>query len=154
MKPLIVLLTTFLISIAVIRILHREYEPVLSARIALATMMLFTAIAHFAFAKGMAMMVPDFIPFKTEVVYFTGLLEIASAPGLLVPATQVLTGWCLIVFFIVLLPANIKAAIQKIDYQKGDYTGNSLNYLWFRVPLQVLFILWTYYAAISSTLST
>ena len=148
MKPFIVLLVTFLISLVLIRLVSHEYDLALAGRIAMAVMMLFTAIAHFAFAKGMTMMVPDFIPFKRAVVYVTGLMEVASAPGLLFPSTQVLTGWLLIAFFVILLPANIKAALQKIDYQKGDYTGNDKRYLWFRVPLQVLFIVWTYYSAI------
>ena len=30
-------------------------------------------------------------------------------------------------------------------YQNGTYTGNGINYLWFRIPLQIFFILWVYY---------
>jgi uncharacterized membrane protein len=54
----------------------------------------------------------------------------------------------LIVFFVLLLPANINAAIKHIDYQKGTFEGQGLNYLWFRIPLQILFIVWTYMSAI------
>jgi uncharacterized membrane protein len=57
-------------------------------------------------------------------------------------------GWALILFFILVLPGNIKAAIHHIDYQKGTFDGYGPNYLWFRVPLQILFIGWTYISAI------
>jgi uncharacterized membrane protein len=114
----------------------------------MALMLAFTAIGHFAFAKGMVMMIPDFIPFKKALVYFTGVIEILAAVGLLIPSLKVLTAWLLIVFFILLLPANINAAIRHIDYQKGNFEGSGVNYLWFRVPLQILFILWTYFSAI------
>lgn len=148
MKPLFVLLGTFAITILAIKLVYQQYDFALSARIAMSVMLLFTAIAHFAFAKGMTMMIPDFIPFKSALVLFTGLVEIAAAIGLLIPGLRVLTGWLLIVFFILLLPANINAAIKHIDYQKGTFDGNGPNYLWFRVPLQILFIVWTYLSAI------
>ncbi len=148
MKPLIVLLVSFVIALIVTRLIVGDFNVALSGRIAMALMLAFTAIGHFAFTKGMVMMIPDFIPFKKALVYFTGVIEILAAAGLLISSYQVLTAWLLIVFFIVLLPANINAAIRHIDYQKGTFTGSGLTYLWFRVPLQILFILWTYFSAI------
>ncbi len=114
----------------------------------MSAMLLFTAIGHFAFSKGMALMIPDFIPFKKQVVYITGLFEIVAAIGLLVDGYQRITGWLLIAFFILILPANINAAIKKIDYQKGTTNGPGVKYLWFRVPLQLLFMSWVYFFAI------
>lgn len=148
MKPLVVLLTAFVIAVFVIKIINDVYNIALSARIAMAVMLVFTAIGHFAFTKGMIMMVPDFVPFKKEVVYLTGFIEIAAAVGLLIPGLRMVTGWLLILFFLLLLPANIKAAIEQIDYQKGTLGGPGMGYLWFRVPLQILFMVWTYVSAI------
>lgn len=148
MKPLFVLLGAFAISLLATRLLAGRFDYSLSGRIAMAVMLVFTAIGHFAFTKGMAMMVPDFIPYKTEVIYLTGVVEIVAAIGLLVPGVRVITGWALILFFIVLLPANIKAALEHVDYQNATYDGSGPWYLWFRVPLQVLFIVWTYVSAI------
>lgn len=110
----------------------------------MSAMLLFTAIGHFAYTKGMEMMVPDMVPFKKGMVYLTGVMEIAAAVCLLIPSVQIATAWALIAFFIALMPGNIKAAIQHIDYQKGTLDGPGLRYLWFRVPLQVLFIAWVY----------
>lgn len=148
MKPLVVLLVVFAISLFILKIVRGEYEFALSARIALSAMLVFTSIAHFAFTKGMTMMIPDPIPYKTGIVYLTGIIEIIAAIGLLIPAYRVPTAWLLILFFAMLLPANIYAAIKHIDYQKATFTGNGLNYLWFRIPLQILFIAWTYISAI------
>jgi uncharacterized membrane protein len=148
MKPLFVLLGTFVISLLVIKMFTKTFDYPLSGRIAMAVMLVFTAIGHFAFTKGMTMMLPDFIPFKTEIIYLTAIIEIIAGLGLLIPSFRVWTGWALILFFILLLPGNIKAAIQHIDYQKGTFDGNGPNYLWFRIPLQILFIVWTYVSAI------
>jgi len=148
MKPLIVLLVSFVIALIVTRLIVGDFNVALSGRIAIASMLAFTAIGHFAFTKGMVMMIPDFIPFKKALVYFTGVIEILAAVGLLIPSFKALTAWLLIIFFILLLPANINAAIPHIDYQKGTFTGSGVAYLWFRVPLQILFILWTYFSAI------
>jgi len=150
MKPLIVLLSVFAVSLAVNKIFRGDYHLALSGKIAMSAMLVFTALAHFAFTKGMVMMLPGFIPYKTEIVYLTGIIEIAAAAGLFINNFKVATAWALIAFFILLLPANIYASIKHIDYQKGTFDGNGLAYLWFRIPLQILFIAWTYFSAIKS----
>ena len=144
MKPLFVLLVAFGISITVIRFFNSTIDFHLAGRIAMACMLLFTSIAHFVFNKGMAMMLPQYVPCRAWVVYFTGLLEIAGAVAVLLTPLQYIAGWGLISLFILMLPANIYAAYHNIDYQKGTYSGPGLHYLWFRVPLQILFIVWTY----------
>jgi uncharacterized membrane protein len=150
MKPLFVLLLTFVIAIFSIRVIRGDYNVALSARIAMSVMLIFTSVGHFAFTKGMTMMMPGFIPYKKEIVYFTGIVEIVAAILLLIPDFQLLTGWFLILFFVLLLPANINAAIKHVDYQKGTYDGSGPAYLWFRVPLQILFIIWVYMCAVIS----
>ncbi len=148
MKPLIVLLSVFSVSLLTTKFVRGNFELALSGRIAMSAMLMFTAIAHFAFTKGMATMLPDFIPFKTETIYLTGIIEIATAIGLFIPNFKIVTAWLLIAFFILILPSNIYAAMKHIDYQKGTFDGNGLTYLWFRIPLQVLFIVWTYLSSI------
>jgi uncharacterized membrane protein len=151
MKPLIVLLIVFGVSVLVLKLTTHKYDFRLSARIAMSVMLVFTAIGHFMFTKGMAMMIPEFIPFKTAMVYLTGIFEILAAIGLLIPEFRVLTAWLLILFFVLILPSNIIAAIKHIDIEKGTLNGSGLNYLWFRIPLQILFIVWTYISSIKSS---
>jgi len=148
MKPLIVLLLSFTISIFVIKIIKKEFDVALSARIAMSIMLLFTAIGHFAFTKGMSMMIPKFIPFKESFVYLTGIFEILLAIGLLISKLKTVSGWVLIIFLLLMLPANIYASVNNVNLQKGTFDGNGLIYLWFRIPLQVLFIIWVYLSTI------
>ena len=148
MAPLLVLLAAFVIAVFAIKINCKDYDIAFAARIAMSVMLIFTSTGHFAYTHGMTMMMPDFIPFKTQIVYFTGVIEILAAIGLHILRLRVLTAWLLILFFMLLLPANINAAIKHVDFQKGTLGGQGTNYLWFRVPLQILFIVWTYISSI------
>jgi uncharacterized membrane protein len=148
MKPLIVLIITFLISLFIFQLNYGNYDFQMAGRIAMTLMLLFTSIAHFKFVKGMTMMVPEIIPNKELMVYVTGVLEITAAVCLLLNTTYVIASWFLIVFFIVLLPANINAAVKHIDYENGTYNGKGKAYLWFRIPLQLFFIIWVYFSSI------
>ena len=148
MKPLLILLLSFIISLFVIKSIKKEYDFALSARVAMSMMLVFTAIGHFAFTKGMSMMIPEFIPFKENFVYLTGIFEILLAIGLLIPRLKAISGWTLIIFLLLMLPANIYASINNVNYQKGTFDGNGIAYLWFRIPLQILFIIWTYSSTI------
>ncbi|WP_323136821.1 DoxX family protein [Chryseobacterium fluminis] len=82
MKPLIVLLTVFTVCVLVVKIFRGTYELALSGRIAMSAMLIFSATGHFVFTNGMSLMLPEFIPFKTETVYLTGVAEIIFAIGL------------------------------------------------------------------------
>ena len=92
MKPLVVLLASFLMAIFLLKITKKKYDFFLSARIAMSIMLCFTAIGHFAFTKGMTRMIPQCIPFKEGLVYGTGLFEILLAIGLLTSKLKVISG--------------------------------------------------------------
>lgn len=148
MKPLIILITTFVLSFLAILIFTSKHNFPLAGRIAMCVMLISTGIAHFVYTNGMTMMLPEFIPFRKPMVYFTGILEIAAAIALVIPSCRFVAAIFLITFFIVLLPANIYAAYHHINYEKATFEGEGLNYLWFRVPLQILFIVWVYLSAV------
>ena len=99
MKPLFVLLGAFLASLMILKLGFGEFDYSLSGRIAMSVMLLFTSIGHFAFSKGMILMMPDFIPFKRIFVYFTGIVETAAAIGLLISPLLHITAIMLIIFF-------------------------------------------------------
>lgn len=148
MKPLLVLLIVFGFATVISKIFFHQWNFDFCGNLAMGVMLFFTAIAHFAFNKGMAMMLPPFIPFKKQVVYLTGLIEILAGIGLLIKPYRHMTSVLLIIFFILILPANIYAAIKGVDHEKGNYAGNGLKYLWFRMPLQIFFIEWVWYFGI------
>lgn len=117
----------------------------LAGKIALATTLLFTSLGHLIYTKGMVLMLPDFIPLKKEIIYVTGLLEVMGAFGLFIPSISRLTGMLLIVFFILILPTNIYASMKHLNYETATFDGKGTEYLWFRIPFQLLLIGWTYY---------
>lgn len=148
MKPIIVLIAVFITAAAITRLINGEWNWLFAGNMAMCAMLCFTALGHFLFPKGMAMMIPPAIPYKTALVYSTGVAEIAMGLALLSPALRPHTGYILVVFFIAILPANIYAAIKHIDLEKASYNGPGVNYLWFRIPEQLLFIAWVVYFSI------
>jgi uncharacterized membrane protein len=142
MKPLLVLFISFSLSILISKLFFSKSNIFLSGKIAFAIMFIFTAIGHFIFTNGMSKMVPNFIPNKTFIVYATGIIEIIFAIGLLIPKYQKHAAIAIVIFLLLMTPANIKAASNSLNYQTGEQNGNGINYLWFRVPLQIFFILW------------
>ncbi len=93
----------------------------------------------------MVMMLPPVIPFKLAVVYLTGIVEVALGILLLFPAGRYIAGNLLILLFIVMLPANIYAAMIHLNMEKANFEGPGIEYLYFRLPLQLLFIGWLLY---------
>lgn len=145
MKPLFVLVCIFAVSLIATKLFKQHVDYKLSGKIALAAMLLFTSLGHFLYTKGMAMMLPDFISFRSELIYLTGIIEIAAAIGIFIPSLRDLTGILLIVFFVLILPSNIYAAVKQLNYETATFDGKGISYLWFRIPFQALLILWTYF---------
>jgi uncharacterized membrane protein len=135
----------FILVLGIQRIFRKRIELDTAGRIAMSAFLIFTSAGHFLYTEGMSMMLPGSVPFRKEIILFTGILEILAAVGLLIPRWQKLTAVCLIIFFITLLPANIYAALNRVNYQTADYDGKGPEYLWLRIPLQLVFIGWAWY---------
>jgi len=149
MSTLIILVFSF----CLIWLLNRyAFKSLLSAslmgRVALATMLVFTGSSHFLKTPEMVQMLPEFLPYKIQLVYFTGLLEIAFAAGLMSPRYSKWASIGLILFFLAILPANIIGSIKRVHLGGME---NGPSYLYFRIPLQLLFIGWAYYFGIRSS---
>lgn len=118
--------------------------PALRARSGVSLFFLFTGIGHFVRAEDMSMMVPPpFVTFRLELIYLSGVLELLGAVGVWVPRLMRLTGFCLIILLLALLPANIYSALNRIDF--GGHDAGPI-YLLVRVPFQLFVIGWTYFA--------
>lgn len=148
MKPFLILIAAFILSLAGSGFFSGSAGTAAAGCIAMAVMLLFTGIAHFVKPKEMMLMLPPVVPARIFLILITGIFEIAGAIGLLIPQTRTLTGWSLIVFFLLILPANIYAAVA--PKTKTNFTGQGLKYLWFRIPLQLFFIIWAYIFAVAS----
>lgn len=114
-----------------------------SARDALAVMLIVTGVSHFTFMKkDFVRMMPPSIPWPLAMVYFTGVCEIAGAIGLLLPEFRRAAAYALIAFFAAVLPANIHAARAGVTLR-----GKPATSLWVRIPMQILFIAIAFWSA-------
>ncbi len=140
------MLATFILLFVVNKFfLKNRLSLSLVGRAALSVMLTVTGIAHFTSTDLMIEMMPDFLPYKRETVYLTGILELLAVIGLLLNKTAKLTATLLIIFFISILPANIVGSLKQVNLGGME---NGAMYLLFRIPLQILFIAWTYYFGI------
>lgn len=149
MKLLVILFGTFIVALLITWLFQGEINPVFSGNLGMAVFIIFTGFSHFKFQKGMAMMIPDFIPFKLFWVYFTGIIEIAAGIGLMIPAIREFTAVLLICFYILVFMANIQSSRNRINIFKADHTGPGMKYLYTqRIPMQIILIAWTWYFGI------
>jgi uncharacterized membrane protein len=149
MKPLIVLIAVFAIVSTGSEILLKNWNLPFAGNLAMCIMLIFAASGHFLFTEGMTLMLPPAVPFRTFIIYLTGVTEIIGGLALMFPLGQHLAGCVLILFFLILLPANIYAAIKHVDIEHATYSGPGPHYLWFRIPLQILFVGWLAYFSTS-----
>jgi uncharacterized membrane protein len=120
-----------------------KITPAARARVGLTLFFLFTSLGHFIRTEEMSSMLPPSIPYRVELIYLTGILELLGAIGVWIPRLMRLTGLCLILMLLGILPANIYSAISRVDFG-GHRAGPA--YLLVRVPFQLLVIWWTYFA--------
>ncbi len=113
--------------------------------LAMGVMLIMTGVSHFVYTEGMVLMLPHIVPAKTIVIYLTGIFEIVAGIGLIIPKYRRNTALLLMIFLIIILPANFKAAYDHLDLTQATYDGPGPEYLWFRVPLQIGFILWIWH---------
>ncbi|HEX8019021.1 hypothetical protein [Mucilaginibacter sp.] len=148
MKVLLVLIISFILTAVISRLFIDDWNIILSGNVAMMLMLWFASLGHFMFTKGMAMMMPSFIPFKGALVYLTGIMEIILGALLIINTTRHIAGIILLIMFVVMLPANINATIKHVNFEKATYDGSGTGYLWFRIPLQLLFIAWILYFSV------
>lgn len=143
MAPLIILLVTFALLYLLDRFaLGGRLGLSLTGRAAMSVMLIATGITHFIQTDAMAVMMPDSLPLKRELVIFTGVCELAAVIGLLWNRTARLTSILLIVFFVLVLPANISGSFKQVQLGGMEYGA---WYLLFRIPLQLFFIWWVWW---------
>ncbi len=148
MIPLIILVGVSALYWLYLKLTKGKADLAEAGRMGLSAMLVFTAMGHFYFPQGMSMMIPDMIPYKLPLVYITSILEILFAIGIQIKRYRKISAWLLMIFLVVILPANIYAAYHNIDFQLANHGGPGPEYLWFRIPLQIVFILWTYFSCL------
>jgi len=97
-------------------------------------------INHFARPKFYLRIIPHYIPWHKAVNYTSGAAEILLGLLLFYPPYSGYASWAVILLLIVIFPANIN---HLTTAKPGR--GLPIWVLYFRLPLQGLFILWAWW---------
>ena len=102
-------------------------------RVIVALPLLVSGVVHFTGTAMMATIIPPFFPYRPQLVLVSGVLELAGAVGLLLPAFTRLASSCLALLMIVIFPANVYAA--------GQYVGGlHMPSVPMRLAMQIIYI--------------
>ena len=104
---------------------------------------IFAGVMHFARPRWYLAIMPDYLPAHRELVYASGVAEIAGGVGTLIPATRKAGSWWSIATLVAVFPANLHMALNPERYKR---VPGGRNGLYARLPVQVLFILWAWAA--------
>jgi uncharacterized membrane protein len=97
-------------------------------------------INHFLHPYLYVKIMPPYLPWHLELVYLSGVLEIALGVLLLIPACTTLAAWGLIALLIAVFPANLHMALNAPLYHQIHPVA-----LWLRLPIQGVLIAWAYW---------
>ena len=105
----------------------------------LALFFIYFGIDHFINPEFYLSIMPPPFPLHAEAVYISGFFEILGGVCVLIPSLRKIAGWGLVALLICVYPANIYMAITPEAFPEI-----SIELLYFRLPLQFLFIYWAY----------
>ncbi len=83
-------------------------------RLSIALLYLAAGMVHLRSPAPFVAITPDWVPYKDNVIFFTGCCEIAGALGLLIPPFRKIAGMALALYAVCVFPANIKHALDHI----------------------------------------
>jgi uncharacterized membrane protein len=105
----------------------------------LALLLIAAGTMHFLRSEMFVQIVPPYLPWHRELVYVSGVCEIALGLLLLVPRFSRFAAWGIVVLLIAVFPANIYL------YQHQDLLPAPPILHLLRLPLQGVLVLWAYW---------
>ena len=105
----------------------------------------FTAagVLHFVKPHWYEAIMPDYLPAHRELVYASGLAEIAGGLGTLHHRTREAASWWSIATLLAVFPANVHMALNPDDFKQ---VPGGAAALYARLPIQALLVAWAYAA--------
>ena len=104
-------------------------------------------VMHFVVPKTYASVVPPSLPRPLDLVYLSGIAEIALGVGLLFRRTRTLSAWGIVALLLAVFPANVYMATS--DVVIGDFPERARGLArigaWVRLPLQGVLLLWAWW---------
>jgi uncharacterized membrane protein len=101
-------------------------------------------IAHLRAPDALLAITPSWVPFAPQVIFITGLCELAGALALVTKPLRWWAGVALAAYALCVWPANFKHASDAIDL---PYISSSWLYHGPRLAFQPVLIWWALYAA-------
>jgi len=95
-------------------------------------------IEHFREPQKFVDIVPKYMPFALFLVYLTGVMEIVGGLGIIYPETRELAGRLMVLFLLVIYPANFNMWINDIPYNGTRLTTQGHLV---RLSVQILLII-------------
>lgn len=97
-------------------------------------------VNHFLMPEVYIAIMPPYMEWHKELVFLSGLIEIALGALLFLPQYRKIASWGIILLLIAVFPANIYLA-----QTNGEPLGISAAAAWGRLPIQALLILWAWW---------
>jgi len=113
------------------------------SRIVLGAFFVAAGALHFIKPRPYEAIMPEALPAHRELVYLSGVAEMAGGAGVLADPTRRAAGWWLIATMLAVFPANINMAIEA---ERFDDVPEPL--LWARLPLQAAVVYWIWRVAV------
>ena len=101
-------------------------------------------VAHLAAPETLLTITPDWVPFAPQVIYITGLCELAGAAALVTRPLRAWAGIALALYALCVWPANIK---QALDHIVIPHIPDSWWYHGPRLALQPVLAWWALFCA-------
>jgi uncharacterized membrane protein len=111
------------------------------ARVFSGPIMAAAGINHFVMPKPYVAIMPDYLPAHRELVYASGVAELAGGVATMHPRTRRVGGWWLIATLIAVFPANLNMALHPERFPKIPRWA-----LFARLPLQAVMVYWAWIA--------
>jgi len=143
MQNIAIILSLLLLPYWLLTFAH--VPEMLRGRVGVALVFAFTGVGHFIKTSAMTQMLPAWVPMRLPLVYITGIFELLAAVAILVTPLSRHVGLALCVFLLLIVPSNIYAAWQRVDF--GGHAAGPV-YLLVRIPLQLFLIGWVYWFAV------
>jgi uncharacterized membrane protein len=122
----------------------RSTIPRAAMRWVLAAFYVAAGIAHLMAPDALLSITPSWVPFAPQVIFITGLCELAGALALVTRPLRWWAGVALAAYALCVWPANFKHAIDGIDL---PHISSSWLYHAPRLAFQPVLIWWALYAA-------
>ena len=116
------------------------------ARLSFSLSFIIIGAVHLTKPDSLAYMIEDFLPFSFFIVIATGIIEIVLGLLLLVKKWQKKIAWLIIIYLVLIFPANINVAVNDLAAPGG--LPSTPFYVWSRLFFQPVYIAWVYFSSI------